>query len=319
MKMFAFKSMETKQTAQDAKTKICESAPEPINIIRQFPEMPGQWKEKRKAMISKDDKKGAEKRAQTVRERKDAAECKRQQEVMGRDIPDTVIKPNRNRSFVTVKQPTLLKLISRSFYRTFSLKPYAKRMAKKFMKLKIVGQENLKDLHNGVIVMNNCDSRGAFAVMRALKNKPFKLAYTDEHLPTAECNRLGKAGMLLPINGTQTSAEFDKRVEYCASRDIFLLFYPEKSLEFRCEKPRTFSSEAFECACKHNLPVLPMFMVFQPTGNKDSDGTEIKYVTLFVMPAVYPNQKAENSAEELRQEVFNLFTHKYEQYYGKQF
>lgn len=325
----------------------------PVNIIRQFPERPGEWRNKDKtteteiddaANRSSIEPKGSilcenparagvcgtrEKSVpsggckSTIRAATAAHINVRLTQEYGRDFfaADTTTDADAQNgksegSGRRQKPVTLRKRMLRALYRTFCLTPYAKKTAKEQMKLRIVGKENLKNLRRGVIVLNNSDSRGALAVLCALGRKRFKLAYGAEQLPTSVCNRLGKAGMLLPMGATAgEKANFEGKVGYCAENDVFLLFHPEKTFVRNCERPRPFSLHAFTCAHDHRLDVVPMFMTYQPSGNRDDNGEEIQYVTLFVSAPI--SAASGVTAESMRDKAFEAFQRVYEQYYGK--
>lgn len=262
---------------------------EPLNVIRQFPERPDEWKIKR------------------VKQRQNGED--QAPDNQSADLPNA-----QTRSVLSgrggsdkVKKVKLTMLISRRLYYAFKLKPCAARAAKE-MKLKIVGAENLKSLKSGVIALSNSESRAAYAVLRALGRRKFRMVYDESQLPTSVCGRLGKAGMLLPYGGEN----FEKRAEYCARRNIFLLYHPEKTFSWQREEPHEFSSDAFDCAARLNLPVVPMFIAYQPSGVKDSAGVEQKYVTLFVLPAI----DCGLGAEESKRKAYAAFKRQYESFYG---
>lgn len=263
---------------------------EPLNVIRQFPERPDEWKIK--LMKQRQNGEAQDRENQPADRPKDESRSV----LSGRGGSDKV---------KTVKLTTL---ISRRLYYAFKLKPCAARAAKE-MKLKIVGAENLKAVKSGVIALSNSESRAAYAVLRALGRRKFRMVYDDRQLPTSVCGRLGKAGMLLPFGGEN----FEKRAEYCARRNIFLLYHPEKTFSWQREEPHEFSSDAFDCAARLNLPIVPMFVAYQPSGVKDSAGVEQKYVTLFVLPAIDSGL----GAEESKRTAYAAFKRQYESFYGE--
>ena len=85
------------------------------------------------------------------------------------------------------------------------------------------------------------------------------------------------------------------------------------------EKPRPFRDGAYFHAVKNNVPIIPMFTTFRHTGEFDAEGIEIKYLTVHIMPPIYPKENVsdkENIAF-MRELNYEMCKNKYEEIYKR--
>ena len=85
------------------------------------------------------------------------------------------------------------------------------------------------------------------------------------------------------------------------------------------EKPRPFKDGAFSLAVMNDVPVIPMFITFRPSGKLDENGIEIKHFTVHIMKPIYPDTELPRRArvDTMRDQNRRACVEKYEEIYQK--
>ena len=113
--------------------------------------------------------------------------------------------------------------------------------------------------------------------------------------------------------------KFDEAVGYYLNKGQFVAISPEQAMWEMYDKPRPFKIGAFHYAVKYDVPVLPIFITFRPSGTYDAEGNEIKYFTVNIMPPLYANKELnpKEQAKDLMNRNYQACVDKYEEVYGK--
>jgi 1-acyl-sn-glycerol-3-phosphate acyltransferase len=75
---------------------------------------------------------------------------------------------------------------------------------------------------------------------------------------------------------------------------------------------------AFHFAAANDVPVVPLFITFTPSGRTNASGISLPYFTAHILPPVYPDRgktKAENS-RMLKDLSYETWVKTYESFYG---
>ena len=113
--------------------------------------------------------------------------------------------------------------------------------------------------------------------------------------------------------------KFSKGVSYHLSHGKRVVFYPEQAMWYMYEKPRPFRDGAYFHAVKNNVPIIPMFTTFRHTGEFDEEGIEIKYLSVHIMPPIFPKSGVSDkeNISYMRDLNFKMCKDKYEEIYGR--
>jgi len=186
---------------------------------------------------------------------------------------------------------------------------------------KIVGLENLWDLHGGpAIVTANHFSPVDSTVVRFLANRIGKKRRLSIIVAESNIFMPGYLGWLLksintmPFTNDFTYLEqnFNPSFQKRLAQNHLILFYPEQEMWPGYTKPRQLKPGAYHYACKFNVPILPTFITMERI-----DG--IIHYTIHVFPLIYPDQC--KTLKENKETMMNLdFAYKkkcYETVYQK--
>lgn len=179
------------------------------------------------------------------------------------------------------------------------LKKYTKQINNQLTNLKIVGKENLKGIKNCIATCNHVSKVDSFAVRAAIG--------MDINYVAADYNNwdniLGEVGRntgyipLSPSLDRILMRKFNEAIEYyLLKKKKRILFYPEQAMWREEARPRPLKDGAFHYAVKHNVPVLPLFITFEPKEKMvdDQGRQEFSDYTIHILPPIYPKENLTN-------------------------
>ncbi len=206
------------------------------------------------------------------------------------------------------------------FKRLFIINPFINKN-NKVLKTEIVGKENLKDIKSGIVTCNHVHIFDCLAIKKALKPKRAKFVVAEFNVKKDNIvHKMMQVEGILPLSrNIGVMRKFENAVEYYLNKGQFVAIYPEQCMWPMYEKPRPFKSGAFKYAVKYDVPVVPMFITFRPSGIFDENGNEQKYFTVNIMPPIYANKELTTKEQEidLMQRNYEACKQKYEEVYNK--
>ena len=112
---------------------------------------------------------------------------------------------------------------------------------------------------------------------------------------------------------------FTKSVDWYLQHDNFVVIYPEQAMWWNYKKPRVYKDGAYTFAVKNNVPIIPTFITYRPSGKVSEQGIEEMYLTVHVMQPIYPdpNLRRHDNVEQMKRKNFALCKAKYEEVYGE--
>lgn len=191
----------------------------------------------------------------------------------------------------------------------------------------IIGLENLNDINTGAIITCNHFSKVDNTVIRFMINKIHKAK--DFGIIVQESNFFmpGIIGWLIRNNKTiplsldhnYMSNNFIPTIKEMLNNKSFILIYPEEEMWFNYKKPRPPKPGAYHYAAKYNVPVIPCFIKIDDTDEYEDNGFKKSKYTLYVMPAIYPDDSKtlKENKEEMRNKDYELKKQVYEKAYNK--
>lgn len=197
--------------------------------------------------------------------------------------------------------------------------PFARKVCKKDFDLEIKGKENLRGIGAAVITCNHTTKFDCLAVQYALRpNSPYVVAASFNNMK-GRFGDMMRAGGMLPLGSDlATSKAFLRAVRYYLANGKRILIYPEQAMWWNYEKPRPMKDGAFDIAVRNGVPVLPLFVTFRPSGVFDDNHIEHKYLTLHILPPIYPDRTGGYREELARMKAENerLWREAYKKAYG---
>lgn len=205
------------------------------------------------------------------------------------------------------------------FRRRLIVYPFTRKTCKRDFDLEIKGRENLHGIGAAVITCNHTTKFDCLAVQYALRpNRPYVVAASFNNMK-GRFGDLMRAGGMLPL-GTDlaTNKAFLGAVRHYLENGKRILIYPEQAMWWNYEKPRPMKDGAFDIAVRNGVPVVPLFVTFRHSGLFDDNNIEHKYLTLHIMPPIYPDKSAGFRSEIARMKTENehLCREKYKEVYG---
>lgn len=180
---------------------------------------------------------------------------------------------------------------------------------------KIYGKKNFKNLKGAVIICNHVHIFDSFFVRAATKGHKL-------YITVAEFNNMkGPLGILLrgagciPFSDSFSAMKnLSKTTEKLLQKKHFVLFYPEKALWHKYEKPRPYIDGAFHTAVLNKVPVVPTFIAFKNCGKKSKRKVGQLYVLKPIFPK--PNLSKKENLEHLKTSAFNAVCQCYQEIFG---
>ena len=130
-----------------------------------------------------------------------------------------------------------------------------------------------------------------------------------------------RAGGLLPLSDSMGAMKnLNRAISTLLKKGNYVVCYPEQAMWWNYEKPRPFKDGAFSLAVMNDVPIIPMFITFRPSGEYDQNGIEIKYMSVHVMKPIYPQTDLprRQRVNALREQNYLMCCEKYREVYGKE-
>ena len=206
--------------------------------------------------------------------------------------------------------------IKKAIYST-GMRIYTNKICKLF-KLEIVGKENLKGIKSAIITCNHISKYDSFAVRKAVGINIMFVA-SDFNNWKGKMGDTARYTGYLPLSGKlSVMRKFNEAIEYYLNKGKKILIYPEQAMWRDYKKPRPLKDGAFHYASKHNVPIIPLFITFRPSGIVD-EGIEFYYYTIHILKPIYPQSNLDKKAntEYMRKENYTRWKECYESTYNK--
>lgn len=210
--------------------------------------------------------------------------------------------------------------ISNSLKKVFIINPYQRYQNKKIFKTKFIGRENLKNIRGAIVTSNHYNIFDCLAIRQAIGDNSVRYCVAEYNNRKGFLGNMMRSAGIMPLSPKfNVQKEFSKAVDYYLKNGKKVVFYPEQAMWYMYEKPRPFRDGAFYYAVKNNVPIIPLFTTFTPSGEFDNEGIEIKHLTVHIMPPIYPdkNLKPKEDIERMKNLNYKMCVDKYEEFYNK--
>ncbi len=207
-----------------------------------------------------------------------------------------------------------------AFERIFYVNPFIKKTNRRDLRTEVVGRENLKGVGAAIVTCNHVNKFDCLAVKYAARGHKTYIIGARFNNMSGFLGEMMRAGGLLPLSDSPTAMKsFNRAISKRLSEGAFVVCYPEQAMWWNYEKPRPFKDGAFSLAVMNKVPVVPMFITFRHSGELDSNGIEIKYMTIHIMPPIYPEEGAgrRHNVAAMREKNYRMCCEKYEEFYGR--
>lgn len=181
-------------------------------------------------------------------------------------------------------------------------------ISKLFFGLKIKGRKNLKNKKDAKItISNHIHILDVSFVSFANFPTPLYFPTIKSNLEIPFISILVKLLKGIPIPNTFEG----RRLFYNVINDLLkskktVHFYPEASLKPYNENIRRFKDGAFDFSCSLNVPIIPIVYTFRKPKHFMKYIKKKKYITLNVLPPIYPTSNDKKYVEELKNDVHKL-------------
>lgn len=183
---------------------------------------------------------------------------------------------------------------------------------------KIHGKENLKGLKGAVITCNHVHIFDTFFIRAAAFGHKLYITVAEFNNMKGPLGALLRGVGCLPFSDCFTAMKnLTKTTEKLLKKNCFVLFYPEKSMWPRYEKPRPYINGAFHTAVMNNVPVVPTFIAFK--AKPDSKPGSRKPGELYVLKPIYPDPalSKKDNVEFLKNATFDAVCECYKEVFGE--
>ncbi len=207
-----------------------------------------------------------------------------------------------------------------AFERACYVKPFIRRTNRHILRTEVVGRENLRGVGAAIVTCNHVNKFDCLAVKYAAKGHKTYIIGAKFNNMSGFLGEMMRAGGLLPLSDSPSAMKnLNRAIAQRLSEGAFVVCYPEQAMWWNYEKPRPFKDGAFSLAVINNVPIVPMFITFRHSGELDENGIEIKYMTIHIMPPIYPTEGAprRKNVADMRETNYRMCREKYEEFYGK--
>lgn len=204
--------------------------------------------------------------------------------------------------------------------RTFYVNPMKKKINRDILCTEVFGRENLKGIDAAIVTCNHVNKFDCLAVQYAAEGHRIYTIGAKFNNMRGFLGEMMRAGGMLPLSDNMTAMKnLNKAISEYLKKGNYVACYPEQAMWWNYEKPRPFKDGAFSLAVINNVPVIPMFITFRPSGKYDENGIEIKYFSVHIMKPIYPSPEVprRENVNRMRDENHRMCCEKYEQIYGK--
>ena len=204
--------------------------------------------------------------------------------------------------------------------RNLYVKPFIKKANRDILCTEVVGRENLKGIDSAIVTCNHVNKFDCIAVQYAARGHRVYTIGAQFNNMKGFMGNMMRAGGLLPLSDNMTAMRnFNKAISHYLKKGNYVVCYPEQAMWWNYEKPRPFKDGAFSLAVMNDVPVIPMFITFRPSGKLDENGIEIKHFTVHIMKPIYPDTELPRRArvDTMRDQNRRACVEKYEEIYQK--
>ncbi len=169
----------------------------------------------------------------------------------------------------------------------------------------IRGEENAKRIWGCVVCCNHVNLLDGMAVRMALGNRRIFTATSDTPPSDSILTRaLLEKNTLFYLDDFAQMKAFSSAATSLLRRGNSILFYPEKTVWWGYEKPRPLYALPYRYAAKCRVPVLPIFITFEPTEASQKSRVGLKKFIVNILPPIYPDYRLplRERAEKLRKQ-----------------
>lgn len=204
----------------------------------------------------------------------------------------------------------------------FVVKPFRRKAMRDVIKPEVYGIENAKGIKSAVITCNHVNKFDCLALQHAFrkqKDKIYIVAAPFNNMKGAFGDGMRAGGMLPLSDDPAAMRHFIKSVDWYLQHDNFVVIYPEQAMWWNYKKPRVYKDGAYTFAVKNNVPIIPTFITYRPSGKVNEQGIEEMYLTVHVMQPIYPdpNLRRHDNVANMKKQNFAMCKAKYEQVYGE--
>ena len=224
---------------------------------------------------------------------------------------------------VTEKYPYIRKgfftRLSIALKRLFIINPFMRKQ-NKVLHTQVDGKEHLKGIKSGIVTTNHINIFDSIAVKKALMPKRTKYVVAEFNIKNNFVFKMMQAEGILPVSKNHLAMKkFDEAIGYYLKHGQFVAICAEQSMWDMYQKPRPYKIGAFHYAVKYDVPIIPIFITFRPSGQFDEDGFEKQYFTVNILPPLYANKDLDPKAQmlDLKERNEQACKETYEKVYGK--
>ncbi len=207
-----------------------------------------------------------------------------------------------------------------AFERVLYINPFIKKANRDILGTRVEGRENLAGIQSAVVTCNHVNKFDCLALKQAVSPKKLYIIGAKFNNMSGFLGEMMRAGGLLPLSDNMSAMKnLNRAVSQRLSEGSLVACYPEQAMWWNYEKPRPFKDGAFSMAVINGVPILPAFITFRPTGELDSNGIEIKHMTVHIMPPIYPDTALprRERVRAMREQNERMCREKYQEVYGK--
>ncbi len=203
----------------------------------------------------------------------------------------------------------------------FVVKPFRRKIVRDVIKPEVYGIENAQGIKSAVITCNHVNKFDCLALQHAFrkqKRKIYTVAAPFNNMKGAFGEGMRAGGMLPLSDDPAVMRHFTRAVDWYLQHDNFVVIYPEQAMWWNYPKPRVYKDGAYTFAVRNNVPVIPTFITYRPSGRVSEQGIEEMYLTVHVMPPIYPDPtlRRHDNVAGMKKKNFAMCKAKYEQVYG---
>ena len=208
-----------------------------------------------------------------------------------------------------------------AFRYQFVVKPFRRKVLRDMIKPEVYGIENAKGIKSAVITCNHVNKFDCLALQHAfgkLKSKIYTVAAPFNNMKGAFGEGMRAGGMLPLSDDPAAMRSFVAAVDWYLQHENFVVIYPEQAMWWNYKKPRVYKDGAYTFAVKNNVPIIPAFITYRPSGKVSEQGIEEMYLTVHIMEPIYPdpNLRRHDNVAQMKKKNFALCKAKYEEVYG---
>ncbi len=209
-------------------------------------------------------------------------------------------------------------LIKNAILRALFVKPFI-REANRLFNTEVHGKEHLQGVNGCIICCNHVNKLDSMAVVYALEGKTIYTTGAEFNNMKGFLGDMMRVGRLMPLSSSYNAMKnFDEAVTKLLKKGCGITFFPERAEWWGYEKPRPLMNGAYRYAVKNNVPILPIFITFEPTVESQADPTALKKFIVNILPPIYPDKTLtpRTRAEQLKEENAKAWQKCYDEFYN---